>query len=405
MIDWELPAILALVLVSGVVTLMLYPFVPRDRYLDSRPALFVGGVVFMPLFFAIGVILETDWSDTKRAAVLLALMVGFWASAVWLASSNTQGKWVAGLEFGPGLEFRPDLILPGGVTMVKGIILTGIGIMLSVQPMFRLPQWNWWGFVLAFFGILTLIPIRGMVKMVARRERFLGRPPAWQVPVRWGLLMAGLFVLLYGFLAAFMGRTPFTDFRPVSGEIWLAAALLGAAGLSLLLRELWKRRLLEGVESGWARFGSNLWLYLSVVVFMYGYLVAFMGQVMRPHPADNPGGVAIGAILLTLGAFLVLFARPVALRNELRGTIRIMVGRLAATPAEPRRAVMTDRMRTIAACPVPQRPWHVKEMMDALGRLDPAAAGAVHETRGEVMMSLSAEERRALMEAMDQLVG
>ena len=404
MITWEAPAVLALALISAVVTLMLFRFVRRDHYLFSRPTLFIGGVVFMPLFVAIAVVLRADWTDAERATALVLLMVGFWAAAAWLASPRTQGRWVPGLEFGPGLNFRPDLILPGGVAFVKGVILTGIGIMLSVQESFRLPEWNWWGFVLAFFGIITLIPIRGVAKMLARRERLLGRPARWQVPVRWGLLVAGLFVLLYGFLAAFMGRTPFTEFRPVDGQAWLAAGLLIASALSLLGREVWKRRLLEGVETKRARFGSNLWLYASVVVFMYGYLVAFMGRIMRPHPADNPAGLAIGVLLFTLGASLVLAARPVALRNELRGMIRVTVGVLAAMPPEARWKMMIDRMRTIAACPIPQRPWHIQEMMGAVADLDPEAAARIDRTRTEVMMSLTSRERMAMMEAMDQLV-
>ena len=404
MITWEVPAVLALALISAVVTLMLFRFVRRDHYLVSRPALFIGGVIFMPLFVAIAVVLRADWSDTERATGLVLLMVGFWAAAAWLASPRTQGRWVPGLEFGAGLNFRPDLILPGGVMFVKGTILTGIGIMLSVQESFRLPKWNWWGFVLAFFGIITLIPIRGMAKMLARRGRFLGRPPAWQIPVRWGLLVAGLLVLLYGFLAAFMGQTPFTEFRPVAGQGWLAAALLTAAALSLLAREVWKRRLLEGVETTRARFGSNLWLYASVVVFMYGYLLAFMGRIMRPHPADNPAGLIIGAAFFTLGASLVLVTRPGALHNELRGMIRVTVGTVGAMPPEARWKIMNDRMRTIAACPIPQRPWHIQEMTSAVGRLDPEAAAQIDQTRTEVMMSLTSRERMAMMEAMDQLV-
>ncbi len=404
MIAWELPTVLALALISGVVTLMLFRFVRRDHYLVCRPVPFVGGVVFMPLFVAIAVVLGAEWSDAERASGLVLLMVGFWASAAWLASPRTQGRWVPGLEFGPGLNFRPDLILPGGVMLVKGTILTGIGIMLAVQESFRLPKWNWWGFVLAFFGIITLIPIRGMAKMLARRDRFLGRPAGWQVPVRWGLLVGGLSILLYGFLAAFMGRTPISEFRPVAGQAPLAAALLAAGALSLLAREAWKRRLLEGVETSPARFGSNLWLYTSLVVFMYGYILAFMGRIMRPHLADNPAGLAIGATLFTLGASLILIARPVALHNELRATVRVTVGALAAMPPEARWRMMIERMRTIAAYPIPQRSWHIAAMMSAVAELDPDTSAEIERTRNEVMVTMTSEERMAMMEAMDQLV-
>lgn len=400
----ELPAVLAIALISGVLTLMLFRFVRPNDYLHCRPPRFIGGVVFMPLFVAIAVVLQAEWSIASRATALVVLMVGFWTSAVWLASAHTQGRWVPGLEFGRGLNFRPDLILPGGVTLVKGVILTGIGIMLGVQESFRLPRWNWWGFVLAFFGILTLIPIRGMVKMLARRGRFLGRPTAWQVPLRWGLLLLGLSALLYGFLAAFMGRTPFAEFRPVAGQAPLAGALLAAASLSLLGREIWKRRLPEGIELPAAQFGSNLWLYGSVLFFMYGSLLAFMGRVVRPHPVDNPAGLAIGAALLAMGAFLVLVARPRAHRHELQGMIRIMVGTMAAMPSEQRREFMDRRLRTVAAAPVEQRAWHVARMIEAVNELRPENGMLVETTRNEVVMTLGSDERRRIMEAMDRLV-
>jgi hypothetical protein len=404
MIELELPVVLSLAVISGVVTLMLFPFVKREHYSAARPPLFVGGVLFMPLFVAIAVVLRTDWDATARAWSLGLLMLGFWASAAWLASSRVQGRFVPGLEFGPGLNFRPDLILPGGVNFVKGLILTGIGIMLSVQESFRLPAWNWWGFLVAVSGILTLIPVRGMAKMLARRSRFLGKSTSWQVPVRWGLLVAGLVLLLYGFLAAFMGRVPFAEFRPVAAMAGPAIALLLAAIAALLAREVWKARLAEGLESGAVRFLSNLWLYVAVLVFMYGTILAFMGRIVRPHPAENPGGVVLGGILLVLGAFLVLGARPRALHNELTGAIGIMVGSLGTMPDQERWRFMMERMRTIASYPLDQRTWHIAQMMSAVAALEPDMRPTVEQTRAEVMMSLSSEERRRIMEGMDRLV-
>ncbi|MFQ5523795.1 MAG: hypothetical protein ACE5F5_09490 [Acidimicrobiia bacterium] len=404
MIEFELPLFLALAVISFVVTLMLFPFVEGRHYAAARPPLFVGGVLFMPLFLAIAVVLRTDWEPSTRAWALGVLMAAFWASAVWLASERTQGQFVSGLEFGPGLNFRPDLILPGGVNLVKGLILTGIGIMLSVQESFRLPAWNWWGFFLALFGILTLIPVRGMVKMLARRSRFLGRGARWQVPARWGLLVFGLVVLLYGFLAAFMGRVPFVEFRPVAGEAGLAAALFAVSVLALLGREFWKTRLPEGMESTAIRFLSNLWLYGAILVFMYAAVLTFMGRIMQPHPAENPAGLVLGGVLFALGAVLVLGARPRALRNELLGSIRIMVGTLTTMPDQERWRFMLERMRTIASYPLDQRTWHVAQMMSAVATLDPNARPVVEKTRAEVMMSLSSEERRRIMECMDRLV-
>ncbi|MEE9205536.1 MAG: hypothetical protein V3U50_01000, partial [Acidimicrobiia bacterium] len=387
----------------GVVTLMLFPFAGRGHYLASRPPSFVAAVLFMPLFAAIAVTLQSDWTEATKSSTLVVLFVGFWGSAAWLVRTPTAGSYVPGLDFGPGLNFRPDLILPGGVMLVKGLVLTGIGMMIAFQEVFRLPRWSWWGFVVAFVGIFTIIPIRGMAKMLARRERFLGNDPRWQVPVRWALLVGGLAVLLYGFLAAFMGRTPFVDFAPRADVAWLTVVLVGGSALSLAVREVWKRRLLEGTESTGQRFVSNLWLYGSVLAYMYGFVVLFMGRYMYPHPGTNPWGVVFGAALFTAGLSLIVGFRPFALRNELLGTINIMVGMLAAMEREDRGRMMTGRIRTIAAYPTSQCAWHVGQMFHALQSLPAEHRVRVEEARNEVIMSLSGTERRALMVAMDQI--
>ncbi|MFV1991500.1 MAG: hypothetical protein ACC652_12255, partial [Acidimicrobiales bacterium] len=162
-VEWG--AIIGLSLISFVVTLMLFPFAGRATYQRYRPVTFVGGVLFMPLFVAIAVSLQADWPLTETALVVPVLFIGFWGSAAWLVHTPTKGSFVPGLEVGPRFNFRPDLILPGGVMLVKGIILMGVGMLISFQDTLRLPQWSWWGFVLAFFGIITIIPIRGVAKM------------------------------------------------------------------------------------------------------------------------------------------------------------------------------------------------------------------------------------------------
>lgn len=399
-----LGALVALVLISAVVTLMVFPFVGMPLYLASRPPRFLAGVLFMPLFVAIGVVLGSAWSLESRAAALAILLAGFWGSGAWMYHPSTQGDYVPGLEFGRGLNFRPDLILPGGVTLVKGVILTGIGMMLAFQQELTLPTWNWWGFVLAFFGILTLIPVRGMAKMIARRNRFLGKPARWQGPVKVGLLVLGLLVLLYGFLSAFMGFIPFVEFRPRGDLAWAAAGLIALSTVGLSLREWWKRTLFEGLETGMQRFLSALWIYLSVVVFMYAAVMIFMGRLMTPHPGTNSAGFALGLILVLGGASLILWLRPLALRNELVGAIRVMVGALAAAESDERWATMTRRMRTMANYPVDQCSWHLGQMNQAISTLAPSERTAIDKSRLAVMTSLSSEDRRAIMQAMDQLV-
>jgi hypothetical protein len=151
------------------------------------------------------------------------------------------------------------------------------------------------------------------------------------------------------------------------------------------------------------RFYSNLWLFLSIWAYMYGAVVLFMGRYMYPHPGTNPWGAVLGALLFTAGGSLVLGFRPFALRNELVGTITIMVGMLAALEKEVRWSMMVRRIRTMAAYPTVQCSWHLGAMADGLDRLTPADRKRVEHTRNEVLMSLSSQERQALMIAMDQM--
>ena len=85
-------ALVALVLISAVVTLMVFPFVERPLFLASRPPRFLAGVLFMPLFVAIGVVLGAEWSLQARATALVILLAGFWGSGAWMYHPSTQGE-------------------------------------------------------------------------------------------------------------------------------------------------------------------------------------------------------------------------------------------------------------------------------------------------------------------------
>lgn len=172
-------AIVGISFVSVVMSIMLYPITELEHYFKYKRLLFISGVIFMPLFIVIATFgltvsmpimqelkamheseklsMEKFFSIATKeltipAYVLVTVLIGFWVSAAWLGSNRTQGQYVKGLKLGEMFAFRPDLILPGGVNFVKGVLLTGIGfiLMLHITPV--LPQWNWWEFILAFWG-------------------------------------------------------------------------------------------------------------------------------------------------------------------------------------------------------------------------------------------------------------
>lgn len=394
-------------LISAVMAIMLSPAAGHLEFFGYRSIRFIAGVIFMPLFVIISVILQSPAALLDKAWLLAATMVGFWASAALLVSSKTQGRYVSGLEIKPGLPFRPDLILPGGVNYVKGVILTGIGMMIAFQETFTLPRWNWWGFVLAFWGIILIIPLRGMYKMFfGRRRRFLGDARGGTPLhgfIRGNLLFIGLLVLLYGFLSAFMGLAPFVGLLP-SDEMWpQALGLIVASYLVLVIfREVYKGGLKEGVETARQHATKLFILYAGTLVLMYGYITLFMGRWMVPHPGTNPAGLALGLGLFFSGLLLIVPARYFCLRNEFAATLRTMVGVISDQPEEARRGLMKRRMATLAAMPHAQRTAQVAHMLRGLAGLSQDKRMVMRRTMMELMAELPEGQRRGLMGSMDE---
>lgn len=205
---------LGIAFIAFVMGLMQYPRAGLSRYYSYRSPLFIGGVIFMPFFIYIAALLPNvpHTPDLDKVYLFPIGMLGFWASAAWLSLRATEGEYVPRLEIQPLLPFRPDFILPGGVLFVKGAIMMGVGLMVAIHPALGMPRWNWWGFVLAFWGIISIIPLRGMYKMAkSRRLRMLGVGGTGMVhEIGKGLMLfIGMLIMLYGFVNAFFGTVPF----------------------------------------------------------------------------------------------------------------------------------------------------------------------------------------------------
>jgi len=411
---------LGLGFISGVMTIMTYPLAGGRIYQLYKKPLFIGGVIFMPLFVTVAALLNSPLTPTAKGSLLAVTLLGFWASAAWLSSRRTQGEYVPGLEIRPMLPFRPDLILPGGVNYVKGTILTGLGFMLMSQPerVFPPPVWNWWGFVLAFWGIITIIPLRGIFKMVAgRRPRLLGDSAAFGMKakswVREIWLYLSLMLLMYGFLNAFMGAVPFTRLTPFNPIMQPPNPLYGYGGAFLLAlsfivlvpARLWyKTRLLEGTESTGQLVAKQLLIYLGTFILIYAFITLFMGTFMYPHPATNFLGFLVGLPLFIGGFVLIVVFRTIALRNELQAFLRIMPGIMSDLPAEKRKEVLGKRLRVLAGYSEDQRRSHMKPMFEGLMVLSQEKRDAVMRSQIEGMTALSNEDRSKIMKMMDEFM-
>lgn len=402
-----LGSVVAIGLISIVITLMLSPMAGMRDYARYRTPLFVGGVIFMPLFVFIAAILESPVATGDKAWLLLVAFAGFWLSAAWLAHHRTQGSYVPGLEVRPMTPFRPDLLLPSGVLFVKGVIMMGIGMMIAFQAGFSLPEWNWWGFVFAFFGIIIIIPIRGMAKIVkGRRARLQGDESAFGMAgnmPKEPLLFLGLLILLWGFIHAFMGEVPFTTFWPQLGT---SAGLVGL-GLIVVsfiilvpIRGKFKTKLEEGAETTGQLFRKQLLLWIGTLVLIYGYILMFMGEYVW---VGNATGFWLGGAIWLAGTALILVFRPRAIRNEFVGFFRIMMGMLADKPAQKREKMMTQVMGTVAEQSDRSRTAIVGAILRGIKHLPADKQEEVNESRQQVMQNLSEEQRKQLKQTMQQL--
>ena len=397
---------LGIAFISGAVSVMLYPLAGLKSYYQYKDPRFIGGVVFMPLFIYLSVVFQASVDWEVRTALTILGFAGFWLSGAWLASRHAQGSYVRGLEIRPTLLFRPDVILPGGILLVKGIVLTGVGLMLAFQPILAFPKWNWWGFVLAFWGIVTIIPLRGLYKLVlGRRRRLLGLGGTGHAYLwaRESLLFLGLLLLLYGFINAFMGSVPFTVLRPQATTFGSGLALFLLSYLVLVpFRGYLKTLVPEGTEKYAFLVMKGVVLYGGILALMYSMIAWFMGTFPTPHFSTNPVGASLGFGLLTSGSVLIVWLRPIALQNEFRATVRMMVGVVADAPEAVRERLLDQRLEFLARCPEAQRNRQVAEMLAGLRLLPEEKRSRILASQVKLIAAMPPEDRGKLMAAMDR---
>lgn len=212
----------------------------------------------------------------------------------------------------------------------------------------------------------------------------------------WG----GLVILMYGFLNVFMGKVPFTWAPAVH---WGGAVLLAISVIIIIpIRGWYKLTLPEGAESWSQRIISQLILWIGIIVLFFGFFTFFMGS----YPVLNTGsyGFIWGLWLFILGFLTFIPFRVLTLRNELKATIRIMVGAIADKTKPERKLMMEHRIRALTSMPIAQRDEQVKMMVAGLNRLPQEKREGMMKTQIDILSGLGSEKRRLMMASMDKVM-
>jgi hypothetical protein len=189
-----------------------------------------------------------------------------------------------------------------GVILVVGTILLGIALGQTGNDRLMPPMWNWVSFLgLTLTGALVVILLRSAVKSALYSDRSLSRRRLVLGLLATELLLAvGLAVMIYGALNNLvLGANGFrTGFKGNSDglAVWIGAAVFLVVGRGAFKLAVLRRR---GVGQAVAK-------ELLYVAGVFAFIVGERSVISGRPPGVQSGGALALAVLLMLGALLVL---------------------------------------------------------------------------------------------------
>lgn len=398
------PAVVPSAILLATVVVMLWPSAGLRGYFRYKRPLFIFTIVAELWILLGGVALFAPDGVKDRAVWFQLMLVGFFLLTAAISLPGMTG------EYRRGMFFRPDLIYGNGAYLARGEIFVALGVKLLTTGDIAEPVWNWWALTWALSAMIILVPFRGILKMRMRRARFLGLD-TWMGPgMRLGLwvketfLFVGLFLLVYGFANVYMGKVPFTWMpgdpmdKGASPEYWGLAFEAGAFLILVPLRGWLKTRLAEPPTLV-QEIVKGILVWVAFLVLIYGFFLLFMGDWQYFH-GFNYYNFWWGVWISLLGFLMIVPLRAIAQRDEFRGTLQIMIPRMADLPEDQRRLMMGRRLHVIAGMPERARTENVKLMMKTIHGLPDETREKLVRLRTELVADAPVAERTALMRAM-----
>lgn len=187
---------------------------------------------------------------------------------------------------------------------------------------------------------------------------------------------------------------------PDLGPNWWGVAFWVAAILVIVpLRGWYNLRLPEPPLLG-QEIVKELLVWIGFVPLIFGFLLVFQGAGwLTLHGPASPN--FWWAVWVSAAGFLMIVPlRAFALREEFKGTLRIMIPRMVDLDEDQRHLMMGRRLQVMAAMPAGERKENMKLMMRVIHQLPKGPRAELVRTRTRLVADSPDAQRATLMQTM-----
>lgn len=416
--DWQFLPVLGIW--ATVTTIMLWP-VGRNfgiPYFNYRKPLFILGVLSMVALPSLGFALQyLPKGDISRTWWLLAVVAILTIFSIVAGVKKAVGQPLP-------MFFRPDILFGDGRILATGVISLGLAMrfLFGHTPegtLLPMPKGSWAGLYFAIaFGILQIIPLRGMFKLITRVVRIgTGKLTDWVLQIlKESWFLAGSLGIMYGFHNVFMGHVPILE-NTLEGMAPEKFAVMGKPGLILMAFSALFFIFVRGgykmlacgdpfIKETKGQSAVKALLFLSgYLPFIYGFAHVMEGSAPFPRPLPEGPTLFVGLTLLIWGILMLGPIRIVIQRVQRHALVAQMAAMLLpAMPAPIRKRVLEQVIHALADMDEKQRIDHMRSMQEAIMAAPKETQRLMTQARMEVVSEIPTDKRRRILAAMDKVM-